>query len=298
MELEGLHHITMITADAQATVDFYADTLGLRLVKQTVNFDQPDAYHLYFGDETGAAGSILTWFELGGARDGRAGDGMVHRIELGVPSAASLDFWAQRLDASGVTSARDGDALRFADPEGLALALVPATNPPLQAAHPQIPHAHAITGVEGARAYATRVAHDLLVDTLGFRPDGEQAYVLAGPRRRVRWAYDSSPGRGVPGAGTVHHIAFAARDDDQLAWRERVRAAGAHVTEVRDRDYFRSVYFREPSGVLFELATLAPGFAVDEDPRHLGQTLRLPRQHEHLRPTLERTLRPLRNPRA
>src|SRR3954468_3645769 len=157
MRLEGLHHITMITGDAQANVAFYADVLGLRLVKKTVNFDDPSAYHLYFGDETGAPGSILTWFEFAGARPGRAGAGMIHTLTLGVPSAASVDFWQQRLAAKGANPTRLEDgSLRVADPDGLTLHLVVAAdgNPPLQAVHPDVPAEHAITGLEGARAYA------------------------------------------------------------------------------------------------------------------------------------------------
>jgi glyoxalase family protein len=303
MRLEGLHHITMITGDAQRNVDFYADVLGLRLVKTTVNFDQPDAYHLYFCDETGAPGSLLTWFEFPGAPQGGAGAGMIHRIDLGVASAAALEFWAARLADHGAGPQRDGDELRFSDPDGLALALVVAAegNAPLTAVHPDVPAEHAVLGVEGARAYAPGPvgAHALLTDTLGFTDGADGAFTLTGGDRRVRWAYDPAPeARGRLGAGTVHHIAWASRDEDHLAWRARVAQAGAHVTDVRDRDYFRSIYFREPAGVLFEIATLSPGFAVDEDPEHLGEALKLPTQHEHLRARLERRLTPLTNPRA
>jgi glyoxalase family protein len=295
VQLEAFHHITMITGDAQANVDFYASRLGLRMVKKTVNFDQPNAYHLYFGDERGSPGSLLTWFEFPGARPGRAGDGMIHLIELGVGSEDSLDFWASRLDGAE----RGDGSLRFRDYDGLAFELVIAgDNPPLRAAHPEIPAEHAITGVEGARAYFAG-AGPLLTDTLGFEDLGDGGYRLAGEERSVRWAYDPPPAeRGRPGAGTVHHIAWASRDEDHLDWQERVRAAGGHVTEVRDRDYFKSIYFREPSGVLFEIATLSPGFAVDEDPEHLGEALKLPRRHEHLRERLERQLTPISNPRA
>ena len=299
MKLEGLHHVTMITADAQATVDFYAGTLGLRLVKKTVNFDSPDAYHLYFGDETGAAGSILTWFEFPGAARGRAGIGMIHRLQLGVPSDASLDFWAARLDGAE----RGERSLRFTDPDGLALELVVSDlgNPPLQAVHPEVPAEHAITGVEGARAYSAfaPVTEGVLTDVLGFDHEGAGEYVLQGGERSFRWAYDPAPGlAGRQGAGTVHHIAWASRDEEHLAWQERIAGADGYVTEVRDRDYFRSIYFREPRGVLFEIATFSPGFAVDEDPEHLGEALKLPAQHEHLREQLERALSPVVNPRA
>jgi glyoxalase family protein len=296
MKLEGLHHITMITGDAQRNVDFYAGALGLRLVKKTVNFDAPEAYHLYFGDEQGSPGSILTWFEFAGATRGRPGIGDIHTIRLGVPSADSLDFWAERLGAT-----REGDVVRFEDYDGLAFELAPATNPPLQATHPDIPAEHAISGVEGARAYGAyaNVEEKLLTDTLGFRHLGAGEYRLDGHERHFHWGYDAPPAtHGRQGAGSVHHIAWATPDEDQLAWQQRVREAGGFVTDVRDRDYFRSIYFREPRGVLFEIATLSPGFAVDEDPDHLGEELKLPKMHEHLRERLERTLTPVVNPRA
>src|SRR4051794_8286958 len=167
MKLEGLHHITMITGDAQRTVDFYSDVLGLRLVKKTVNFDAPDAYHLYFGDERGSPGSILTWFEFAGAPRGRPGIGDIHTIRLGVPSSEALDFWETRLEEATRT---ETGALAFDDYDGLHFELVPAHhgNPALQAQHPEIPAEHAITGVEGARAYGAyaNVTEGLLTDTL------------------------------------------------------------------------------------------------------------------------------------
>jgi glyoxalase family protein len=301
MKLEGLHHITMITADAQATVDFYAGTLGLRLVKKTVNFDQPDAYHLYFGDETGAPGSILTWFEFPGAARGRAGVGMIHVLQLGVASEASLDFWARRVGGSPIQ--RGERSLRLADPDGLPLELVVAGdgNPPLRAEHPDIPAEHAITGLEGARAYSAfaPVEEGVLTQVLGFTHEGGGEYRLQGEERHFHWAYDPAPPAvGRQGAGTVHHIAWASRDEDHLAWQRRIRDADGYVTDVRDRDYFDAIYFREPRGVLFEIATLSPGFATDEDPEHLGEALRLPAQHEHLREQLKRALTPIANPRA
>ena len=303
MHLDGLHHITMITADAQANVAFYGDVLGLRLVKKTVNFDAPDAYHLYFGDEVGAPGSILTWFEFPGAARGRAGLGDIHTLQLAVAAPAALDFWAERLRAHGYASERtDERTLRLADPDGLALELVEESlgNPPLRAEHPEIPAEHAIAGLEGARAYAAfaPVEESLYTDVLGFTYAGDGEYVLEGGARRFRWGLDPARAHGAQGAGSVHHIAWASPDEDHLAWQERVRAAGGHVTDVRDRDYFKSIYFREPRGVLFEIATLSPGFAVDEDLDHLGEELRLPRMHEHLRAQLEQILTPVANPRV
>ncbi len=300
MNLAGLHHITMITGDAPRNVAFYADLLGLRLVKKTVNFDAPEAYHLYFGDERGSPGTILTWFEFAGARRGRPGVGMIHTLQLGVDSEASLDFWAARLEAAGYESTRSEGRLRFEDYDGLALELVVSDQPPLRADHPEIPAEHAIVGLEGARAYSeyAHVEESVLTELLGFAHEGEGEYRLDGTDRRFRWGYDPAPpAAGVQGAGTVHHIAWATPDEDQLAWQERLRGAGAYVTPVKDRDYFLSIYFREPRGVLFEIATLSPGFAVDEEPEHLGEELRLPKQHEHLRPRLERSLTPIENPR-
>jgi glyoxalase family protein len=304
MQLDGLHHITMITGDAQRNVDFYADVLGLRLVKKTVNFDAPEAYHLYFGDEQGSPGSLLTWFEFAGAQPGRAGAGMIHTIQLGVPSEEALDFWEQRLSDHGYSSERSTGALKFADYDGLGLELVVATqqNPPLQATYAPVPQEHAITGVEGARAYIGRpleADQALLTETLGFSAGATPgSYRLQGPTRGFDWTYEPTDRHGIQGAGTVHHIAWHSADADHVPWQERVGAAGMHVTPVIDRDYFNAIYFRQPQGILFEIATTSPGFATDEDPSHLGEELRLPAQHEHLRPQLEQLLKPLRNPRV
>ena len=304
MQLDGMHHITMITGDAQRNVDFYAEVLGLRMVKKTVNFDAPEAYHLYFGDEHGSPGSLLTWFEFAGAQPGRAGAGMIHTIQLGVPSAESLTFWEQRLGDNGYSSERADGALRFADYDGLGLELVVADagNPPLQATFDAVPQQHAITGVEGARAFIGRplqADQALLTETLGFSAgENPGSYRLQGPTRGFNWTYEASDRHGIQGAGTVHHIAWHSADADHVPWQERVGAAGMHVTPVIDRDYFNAIYFRQPQGILFEIATTSPGFATDEEPAHLGEQLRLPTQHEHLRPQLEKLLRPLNNPRV
>jgi glyoxalase family protein len=201
-----------------------------------------------------------------------------------------------------VSDRRDERTLRVSDPDGLALELVVESlgNPPLRAQHPEIPAEHAVAGVEGARAYVAfaPVEESLYTDVLGFTYAGDGEYVLEGGARRFRWGVDPARAHGAQGAGSVHHIAWASPDEDHLAWQERVRAAGGHVTDVRDRDYFKSIYFREPRGVLFEIATLSPGFAVDEDPEHLGEALRLPAMHEHLRVQLEQILTPVTNPRV
>ncbi|HEY1515968.1 MAG TPA: VOC family protein [Solirubrobacteraceae bacterium] len=303
MELDGIHHITCITADAPGNVDFYARLLGLRLVKKTVNFDAPDVYHLYFGDERGAPGSILTFFEFRDAARGRAGAGMIHRLRWRVASRDALAFWSERLVADGVDVEPFGDdAIRFKDPEGLGLELAASdsTDQPLRADADGIPAEHALLGFDGARAYGPvdEPEHRLLTEGMGFQDTRPGEYVMRG-RRQATYTYDDPPPAvGFQGAGTVHHIAWCDRDDEHASWRERVAGFGEHPTPVIDRQYFLSIYFRVPSGVLFELATPSPGFAIDEDPAHLGEALRLPPEHEHLREQLEHALTPLSNPRA
>jgi glyoxalase family protein len=304
MRLHGIHHITAITADAPRNVDFYARVLGLRLVKKTVNFDAPDFYHLYFGDELGHPGSVLTFFEFPGAAPGKAGAGMLHRIVWRVGSEASLDFWARRLEGEGVSARRDESSLLFSDPEGLELELtdVHVKDEPLAAQAPDVPPEHALLGFESARAYTADVdaSHETLVEALGFTAMADGVgFRLMGGSREALYHFDPAPAdRPRQGAGTVHHIAFTSADEDHPAWLERVAAAGLHPTRIIDRRYFRSIYFREPSGVLFELATLGPGFTVDEPPAQLGEGLKLPRQHEPLRSRLEQSLTPISNPRS
>jgi glyoxalase family protein len=305
MQLDGIHHITCITADAPGNVDFYARLLGLRMVKKTVNFDAPDVYHLYYGDERGAPGSILTFFEFPDAARGRAGAGMIHRLRWRVASRDSLEFWAERLELEGVRldSSAGDRALRFTDPEGLALelAVVDTDDLPLAARADDIPAAHALQGFDGVRVYGTAREREnrLLTEALGFTLTAPGEYTIQGGHRRATYGYDDPPPEvGLQGAGTVHHIAWCDRDDEHAAWRDDLRRIGAGPTPIIDRQYFLSIYFREPRGVLFELATPSPGFATDEDPGHLGEQLRLPPQHEHLREQLEASLTPLVNPRA
>ncbi len=302
MRLEGIHHITAITADAQSNVDFYAGVLGLRLVKKSVNQDKPTVYHLFFADETGSAGSDLTFFEFPGIPRGRAGIGDVHRIVWRVGSPESLDFWERRLTGSGVVSQRTGDTLRFSDPEGLdhELEVASVDDEPLVAEHPEIPVELALQGFHAVRAYSSspEVSRRLL-ETLEFERADPGTWEARGERRGGLYLYDEPPPvRPLQGAGSVHHVAWASTPEEHEAWRERAISGGAQPTPVIDRFYFRSIYFREPSGVLFEIATLGPGFTVDEPAEHLGEKLSLPPDYEHLRPEVEPSLQPISNPRA
>ena len=283
MRLDGIHHVTCITGDAPQNVDFYTGTLGLRLVKKSVNQDDPTVYHLFYADEHGTPGSDITFFEYPGAAPGRAGAGMIHTVVWRVGSEEALEFWRKRVGS-----------VPFEDPEGLRHDLVVADVPdePLIADHPEIPRELALQGFEGVRAYGEEPTAFLAA--LGFE-DG----VTRGDSREGWIRYEPAPlERGVPGAGTVHHVAWASTMADHEAWRGRVADAGGRPTEVIDRFWFRSIYFREPSGVLFEIATLGPGFATDEDPEHLGEKLILPPAFEHLRDKVEPLLTPLPDPRG
>ena len=302
MRLEGIHHITAITGHAQRNVDFYAGVLGLRLVKKTVNQDDPTVYHLFYADEQGSPGADLTFFEYPGAAPGRAGAGIVHRIAWRVASDDALDFWERRLAGHGVASERPSGVLRFSDPEGLEHELRVATvaDAALIADHPEVPAEVALQGFDGARAYAADPAASraLLEQALGFTPV-DDAWEVRGEERGGLWAYDAPPeGTGRPGGGTVHHIAWASTMDDHTEWRQRAIDGGARPTEVIDRFWFRSIYFREPSGVLFEIATLGPGFTTDEPLEQLGEKLVLPPRFEPMREQIEAQLTPIENPRA
>jgi glyoxalase family protein len=302
MRLEGIHHITCITADAPRNVDFYARLLGLRLVKKTVNQDDPTVYHLFYADELGSPGADLTFFEYPGARGGRAGAGMIHRIVWRVSSEEALDFWEERVSSEGVTTAREPGRLRFSDPEGLGLelAVVETDDEPLVAAHPEIPGELALQGFDAVRAYSLdpEASRAFLEHGLDFKRTGEASFERRGEERGSLYVYDATGERGIGGAGTVHHVAWASPMEEHEAWRARVIEAGASPTPVIDRFYFRSIYFREPSGVLFELATIGPGFTTDEPLEHLGERLSLPPAFEHLREQVEPLLTPLPNPRA
>lgn len=302
MRLEGIHHVTAITSDAPNNVMFYVGLLGLRMVKKTVNQDDPSVYHLFYADERGSPGADLTFFEYPGAPRGQAGDGMIHRVVFRVGAQDSLDFWMKRLSTEGVSPQRSEESLLFSDPEGLALEFVidDSGDEPLLAEHPDIPLEHAIRGFDGVRAFSRHPENSasLFEGTLGFERSGDQKWIARGDSRGCFYSYDPAPAdRPVGGAGTVHHVAWASPMDEHSIWRERVVASGLSPTPIIDRYYFRSIYFREPSGVLFEIATLGPGFTADEDLATLGQRLSLPPDYEHLREKLEGVLTPLPDPR-
>jgi glyoxalase family protein len=286
MRLDGIHHVTCITGDAARNVAYYTGTLGLRLVKKSVNQDDPTVYHLFYADEDGTPGSDITFFEYPGAAPGRAGAGMIHTVVWRVGSDEALDFWRDRVGS-----------VPFTDPDGLRHDLVVSdvSDRPLIAEHPEIPHELALQGFEGVRAYASDLdRHAEFLDALGF-VDGE----TRGNTRGGWIRYEQAPSEpGVPGSGTVHHVAWSSTMEDHQAWRQRALEAGARPTPIIDRFWFRSIYFREPSGVLFEIATLGPGFSTDEDPAHLGEALILPPAFEHLRAQIEPVLTPLPDPRA
>ena len=297
--LDGVHHVTAITGDAPRNLDFYVRVMGLRLVKKTVNQDDPTVYHLFYGDEEGSPGFDLTFFEYPGARRGRHGDGMVHTVVFRVGSSDAIEFWQGRLEGEGVASRILSDGgLLFEDPEGLRLELRVEDVPDraLPAVAPDVPAEHALVGFAGVRAYsaAPEDSADLLENGLGFRRAGDGRWEARGDLRGGWIQYEPPPAEGgIQGAGTVHHVAWAMPLGDEEAWQSRVTQAGARATPVIDRFYFRSVYFREPSGVLFELATMGPGFAVDEDADRLGEKLALPPFLEPNRARIEAAVTPL-----
>jgi glyoxalase family protein len=301
MKLDGIHHITAITGDARRNVDFYARVLGLKLVKKSVNQDVPSIYHLYYGSEQGDPGATLTFFEYPGIQAGRAGAGAIHRIGWRVASGEALGFWAQRLRGEGVAYDRSGQHLRFNDPEGLGLELVVSERDdrPLAAAHPDIPEEMALQGLDSVHTYARdpERSRRFLEDVLSFDSHGGAVWSTSGEDRHGGYAYESAPvDFAIQGSGTVHHVAWTAKTDEHERWLETLLENGARPTPVIDRFWFRSIYFREPSGVLFEIATPDPGFTVDEPLEHLGEKLSLPPSLERLRDELESILMPLPDP--
>lgn len=310
--ISGLHHVTAIASDPQRNLNFYVGLLGLRLVKRTINFDDPGTYHFYFGDGRGTPGTILTFFPWPAARRGSSGTGQVETTAFAI-APESVGYWVERLTANQVSAERPAgrfgeEVIRFPDPDGMALELVAS---PTRAAidlfqKSSVPQQHALRGFHGVSAALEgyeRTAK-LLTETFGYQLIGE-----AGNRFRFGGHDETVAGRfidllcmpdsqrGGGGAGSVHHIAFRVADDaQQRTWRERIVNLGYNVSPVMDRTYFHSIYFREPGGVLFEIATESPGFTLDESREELGSKLRLPPWLEASRSQIEKILPPLTRP--
>ena len=305
----GLHHVTIFAGQGARNLDFYTRVLGLRLVKTTVNFDDPETHHLYYGDETGRPGTIITFFPIERAPAGVLGRGETSETAFLVP-IRSLGFWASRLSAAGAQTERpaetfDEPLIRFKDPDGTKLALVGTSRDEggTPWAGGDVPAEHAIRGLHGVTLLLDDTAgtEAVLTDVLGFTVAGREGTTV-----RLRGSapigghvtLHAEPGtrRGRQGAGSVHHVAFRAADDAMQAMMadRLLHTHGLRATEQRDRAYFRSIYFREPGGVLFEIATDAPGFAIDEAPAHLGHVLKLPSFLEPRREAIEAALPPLR----
>ena len=311
-KIRGLHHVTAIASDPQRNLDFYVGLLGLRFVKRTVNFDDPGSYHFYFGDNRGTPGTILTFFPWPGARRGIRGTGQIEVTAFAI-SPDSISYWLERFKQHHVTaertSARFGEkVIRFSDPDGLLIELIASSSPARVEPWPHSPisaeHAlHGFHSVSAALEGYERTAR-LLADTFGYRLIEE-----SGNRFRFASPDDAALGRivdllclpdtgmGRVAAGSVHHIAFRAKDEaEQLQWREHLVDLGYNVTPVIDRTYFHSIYFREPGGVLFEIATEPPGFTLDEKLEELGTHLRLPLWMESARSEIEEILPPIQVP--
>lgn len=312
IKIPGLHHVTAIASDPQRNLDFYAGVLGLRFVKRTVNFDDPATYHFYFGDARGTPGTILTFFPWPSARRGIRGTGQVDAVGFAIPKN-STDYWLERLKQEHVSAERmsprfDEELIRFIDPDGLLIELIESAAAP-NVEHwneSSVPAEHSICGfhsVSAALEGYERTAK-LLTETFGYRLVNQsnnrfrfasQNEAAAGRVIDLLCMPDAHPGRVA--AGSVHHIAFRARDDaEQRQWREHLVALGYNVTPVIDRIYFHSIYFREPGGILFEIATDPPGFTLDEDSNQLGKNLRLPSWLESSREQIERVLPPIAPP--
>jgi glyoxalase family protein len=306
-KIKGLHHVTAIASNAQKNYDFYAGILGMRMVKKTVNFDDPGVYHLYYGNKEGLPGTIMTFFIYPGIARGRKGNGQATATSFSI-SADSLDYWMKRLDKFNISHTKpkqrfEGESfICFEDYDGLDIELV-ANETDMREGYGEgpVPLAHTLKGFHGvtlreenpditARLLTGLMEHKLVAeegDRLRFSPEGK-------PGSIVDITSYSDGQRGLGGNGTVHHMAFATPSDgSQMEVRNRLLGSGLNVTPVIDRKYFHSIYFREPGGVLFEVATIPPGMAVDEDSRHLGETLQLPPWEEHNRKDIEKGMAPI-----
>ncbi len=303
--VQGLHHITAMAGSPQSNLNFYTGTLGLRLVKKTVNFDAPDVYHLYYGDQTGSPGTILTFFPFPGMSRGRIGAGQATRTLFSI-SDTSLGFWVERLSRYGVhfelREHAERTELLFEDPDGLPLGLVAnALDRRAGTAVGSVPEKDSIRGFYGVTLSVRKADGTLRILTEGLEhkiwEEGEGRFLLgteSTPGAFVEVIIDAKLPHGLGGSGTVHHVAFATESDaTQVALQQRLHQQGYFPTQVLDRQYFHSIYFREPGGVLFEVATLPPGFLYDESPEHLGEALKLPPWAEPQRAEIEQGLAPL-----
>ena len=308
--LNGIHHITAIATDAQDSLDFYTDVLGLNLVKRTVNFDDPGTYHLYFGDPGATPGSILTFFSWPHAHRGQPGNGQVTATAFAAPRG-SYFYWHDRLLKRGIEVSKLGQrfgdqVIGFEDPDGLPLEIVETTALGPRASHGPVPEPFALAGFHSATLSEEgyELTATMLQDVMGLKPIGNQdsrfRYVLddaQSPASIVDVVCAPAGPHGQLGAGTVHHIAWRTPDDgEQREWRGSLARAGVNVSPVMDRRYFHSIYYREPGGVLFEIATDEPGFATDEPAAHLGERLMLPPWLERSRRVIEAALPPLTMP--
>ena len=305
----GLHHVTAFASDPQQNLDFYTEILGLRFVKKTVNFDDPGTYHFYFGDDAGSPGTIITFFPWPHAARGLTGAGETTHTAYSIP-VGSVDYWHERLRAQGVLVERTGkrfgeEVLTFADPDGMKLELVGQVDaaPANASRYSDVPAEHALRGFHGVTLLERSLTKtEAVLKMMGFRKvaeEGDRVRFSSGTEAHGRFVdvvVDPAAGHGRQGAGTVHHIAFRAPDDAaQLEWREEI-AKTLQVTTVQDRDYFHSIYYREPGGVLFEMATDPPGFTLDEPIETLGESLRIPEWLEPRRAMIEQRLIPVTLP--
>ncbi len=305
--IDGIHHVTAMAGDPQKNLDFYAGVLGLRMLKKTVNFDAPDVYHFYYGDENGQPGTILTFFPFENIQKGRRGKGMLNVTTFSVPSS-SISYWVQRLKQFDVNHKQAQErfssemVIYLEDPDGLGLELVfndKDSRPGFS--YGAIPLENSIKGF-----YSVEIWQEGYERTAGLLTEVMDHRLIEEKGNRFRFATSDEPGkyidilcvpdsqRGLGGGGTVHHLAFNTVNlESQAKVREKILTRGLNPTPVLDRQYFESIYFREPGGVLFEVATAEPGFAVDELPEDLGKELKLPPQYESRRKAIEQTLRPV-----
>lgn len=306
--ISGLHHVTGIASDPQKNVDFYAGVLGLRLVKKTINFDAPDVYHLYYGNETGSPGTILTFFPFAGISKGRRGTGQITAISLSIHER-SIDYWVKRLHRFYIKHEEpllrfnDEQVITLEDPDGQLLELVAnKSDERIGFTYGHIPAEHAIKGI-----YGITLSEECLEKTARLLIDQMDHQLIEEKENRFRYSSTNQPGgfidilcqpdalKGIGGSGTIHHAAFAASNDAaQPDARAKLMEAGFNVTPIIDREYFHSIYFREPGGVLLEIATPLPGFSVDEPTAHLGESFKLPPWEEPNRAKIEEKLPPIK----